>query len=91
MRKYNNFDEFMQVSINTAHQELETKYGISIPKLINGGSKETRAKFADIVKSTAQSYEQRFNQWLQSNQDMKPLILECASIIMLKVLLSIIL
>lgn len=88
MSKYNNFDEFMQLSINNAHQELETRYGVSIPKLINSGSNETRTKFADIVKSTAQSFEQRFNQWLQTKQDMKPLISECASSIMLKVVLS---
>lgn len=87
---YNNFEKFMQASINAASQELESKHGLSIVSIIES-SKEARGKFAKIVKDTVNgphNYEQRFKQLSENRQDVEPLIKECASSIMLQVVLS---
>lgn len=90
MNKYNHFEDFMQASINAANCELERKYGISILDIVNG-STDKREQFAKIVKSTvygSQNYETRFKMLHEKNQDMDHLVNECASSIMLKVVLS---
>lgn len=87
---YNNFEEFMQASIDAASLELEKKHGISIISIIES-SKEAQVKFAKIIRDTVNgphNYEQRLKQLSENRQDVEPLIKECASSIMLQVVLS---
>lgn len=88
---YSNFETFMQASINAASQKLESRYGMSIIDVMNGSSKETRNKFAKIIKDIvngSHNYKNRFNRISEMNHDMTPLVNECASSIMLQVVLS---
>lgn len=91
MSEYSNFEEFMQASINAAYRELEGKYGISFLDSFKKPSANNREIFAEIIKSTvygSHNYEQRFNRLRETGQDIEPLVNECASSIMLKIVLS---
>lgn len=87
----NGFEDFMQASINAANRELEDIYGISILDSFKKSSAKNREIFAEIIKSTvygSHNYEQRFNRLREMGQSIEPLVNECASSIMLKVVLS---
>lgn len=91
MSIYNNFEDFMQSAINKVECELQDKYGKSILSMMNGSKEESKHMLAEIVQKSLNwphKYEQRFKDTQNFGQDMNPHANECASSLMLNIIMS---
>lgn len=89
--RYTTFEDFKQAVINKVECEFQNKYNKTVFSMVNGSHEESKIKFAKIVQKSVnglQKYEQRFNAMKDSGQDMDPFGDECASSIMLNIIMS---